>query len=604
MRQDRIMAAFAISFFLFAGIPGNATEQKQGSGVDVSDKKEGPAPAGRTPEAPQITLKVPFASPLFSECPVAKIKDETITMSDLSAALASSHEKRTDRKKEEGKEAQKIDYSMILKRMVNVRLIIQEARNIGLDELPEVKEPMAEFLSESLRDFVVEESVKDIKPEEHEIEKLYRKMVKEWKIKSVMFTKEDDAKTMKKELEEGKNFDELVTKALDDKRAEGSQVGSFLKEKELVPEIAGVVSKMEAGEVSSIITIHQNRKDPGYVVLKVEEVRFPENEEARERAATTVLEAKKAAGRRNFKVGMSEKYAKIDLKLVKTLDYESQKPGIEKLSNDKRTIVRIKGEKPVTVGDLSKAIKDMYFHGVQEAVKSKKQINLKKLDVLYDILLKRLLTIEALSQGLDKSGQYKKLVRNYEDSLLFGMFIQKVIEPDIKVSQEEEKAYHEEHAKDFTYPEMIKIDSIVFQKVNDAESTLAKLREGADFRWLKANMEGQVAKDSEGLLSLDGSIVMAKELPEGVRNAVSGTRAEDLRLYQSPQGHFYILYVQDVVPSIKEPFETAEAAIAQKIYNEKLNKSVEEWAEKLRESIDVKIYLAEPEKEKDTQKTN
>jgi hypothetical protein len=220
------------------------------------------------------------------------------------------------------------------------------------------------------------------------------------------------------------------------------------------------------------------------------------------------------------------------------------------------------------------------------------------------MLLERLLTQEALSRGLDKSEGYKKLVSNFEDSLLFGTFIRKVVATDIKVSEEDKKTYYEEHAKDFTYPEMIKIDSIVYQNLKDAESALAKLKQGADFKWMKANSEGQVSKEAGGLLTFEGNVMMTKELPEGVRNAVSGTRAEDLRLYQSPQGHFYILYVQDMVPSTKEPYETAEPVIAQNVYYEYLNKSLEQWGQKLRESADIEIYLAEPEKEKDRQKIN
>ena len=44
---------------------------------------------------------------------------------------------------------------------------------------------------------------------------------------------------------------------------------------------------------------------------------------------------------------------------------------------------------------------------------------------------------EALRLGIDKTEGYKNKVKEYENSLIFGAFVQKAVVPDIKLKEEE-----------------------------------------------------------------------------------------------------------------------------------------------------------------------
>jgi hypothetical protein len=92
-------------------------------------------------------------------------------------------------------------------------------------------------------------------------------------------------------------------------------------------------------------------------------------------------------------------------------------------------------------------------------------------------------------------------------------------------------------------------------------------------------------------LTLEGKVIITKDLPEGVQKAIHGTKAGDFRLYQSPDGHFYVLAIQDVIPAKPQPYEEARETVARKVFDEKLKKAVEDYAEKLRAVSDVKVYL-------------
>jgi hypothetical protein len=138
---------------------------------------------------------------------------------------------------------------------------------------------------------------------------------------------------------------------------------------------------------------------------------------------------------------------------------------------------------------------------------------------------------------------------------------------------------------------MMKIVSLVFGKRDDSERAAVNLRKGADFQWMKENAEGQVDQNTKGILNFDGRLVTTRDLPEGVQKALTGAQTGDFRLYESPENHYYVLYIQEVIPSKPQPYTEVREKIAKKIYNEKLTKAVEEYAGKLRAVSDVKIYL-------------
>lgn len=505
---------------------------------------------------------------------VATINDEPITLEEFNRELLPL--KATGNKKAEDE---------LLKRLINIRLIIQEARRMGLDELKELKERVDAFSRVTLRDDLIERHVKDIKPDEKEVDKTYRESIKELKIKSILFEKEEDAKTMEDVLKGGKDFDETLKKFLADKRGKDNEEENYLKNKEVLPEIADAASKMKIGSTSPVVKIKT-----GFVIFKLEDIRFLNDLKIKERVRLEILQQKQKEAFVKYDKALKAKYAKVNDQILKTLDFESKEPGFEKLLKDKRLVAEIKGEKPISVGEFAEYMKQQLFHGVERAVEAKR-LNKKKNQILDEMLQKRVLRKEALHLGIDKTEGYKNKVKEYENFLIFGAFVQKAVAPDVKLREEELKANYDEHIKEYTYPEMMKIVSLVFGKRDDSERAAVNLRKGADFQWMKENAEGQVDQNTKGILNFDGRLVTTKDLPEGVQKAVTGAQTGDFRLYESPENHYYVLYIQELIPSKPQPYTEVREKIAKKIYNEKLTKAVEEYAGKLRAVSDVKIYL-------------
>jgi len=518
---------------------------------------------------------------------VATVNDEPITLEEFNRAIAASHAARP------GVEAAgRIDYSKIINRIINTRLIVLEARNIGLDELPEIKGMVDDYSRETLMELLFEGVVKDIKPDQDEVEKLYREMVKEWLISSVRFNKEELAKNFEEKIRGGNDFEETVKNALEEETAEEGELRQYVKEKDLAPQIAQVVSKMEIGSTSPVVPIGKK----GFIILRLEGKRFPEEEdkEAMKKARLQVLNQQRVKAAKDYYQDLEKKYATFNKELIDGLDFEAEHPGFGSLLKDKRVIVEVRGEQPVTVGELTGALKQKFFHGVERAIEAK-GVNKRKWEVLEGMVKERILIKEALRKGIDKSDEYKNRIKEYEISTIFGAFINKVIIPDIKLDQKELESHYRENIQKYTFPEMMRIKELVFGKKSDALTAVEKLRQGTDFDWMSSNAAGQVDKNTQGLLRFKGELLTVSSMPEGVQKTISGANPGDFRLYESPEGYFYVLYIYHLIPSEPRPFESARNDVAKEVFNDKVRKALEKYADQLREYYPVKIYAKDLE---------
>jgi hypothetical protein len=80
---------------------------------------------------------------------------------------------------------------------------------------------------------------------------------------------------------------------------------------------------------------------------------------------------------------------------------------------------------------------------------------------------------------------------------------------------------------------MMKISNLVFEKRESAEKAILALKRGTDFQWVKANAEGQLDRNTTGILDLDGKLLITRDFPEELRKVISGAKAGDFRLYLS-----------------------------------------------------------------------
>jgi hypothetical protein len=576
------------AFLLFLGA-GIAAAQ------DDETLPEGAGAEGEPSEEVLVTLRVPLGSPLFAETPVAVVNEEPITFRDLTRHIASTHMGRT----EDATSARK-DYADLLERVITTELIVQEARNIGFDETPEFEHQVEDMSTDALVSALMSRHLEGVQPDPAEVDDLYRRMSREFLLSTVTFKNEADAASFKEQSDSGADFGELASRLAEEGRAEmESDNTEYAKLKDLLPRIAQAAFVMETGDVSQIFST-----DTGFLVFRVDDVRFYEDAGVKEEARQKVLGRAQKEAVRRYADQLLEKYTTTDERLLKRANFEEQKSGFlslgkakpvdfQKLLEDERVVATVHSDPPftVTVADLAREVEQGLYHGVERAIDTKKKLNETKRIRLRNILFKRSAILEARNEGLDQTKEYLDAVENFEDSLLFDTFIQKVVVPDVKISEDEIRDYYKKHTDEFSSPTMFRLNGLAFYERTDAEAALDKLRKRADFKWVSANSRGQVETGAPGALDFKNTLLSLTALPEGLRKEAARAKSGDALLYSGPQGYHYVIAVEKVFPPAPQPYEVARGPIVKTIMDEKIRVLIEDWSAKLRDAYETRIFV-------------
>lgn len=472
-----------------------------------------------------------------------------------------------------------------LDRLVNIRLIVQEAAHMGIAEAPEIRKQVEVASREILREVLIERLVKDVEPDPAAVETLFRDLVREWKTTSLLFKDEPAARRAHMEIANGMAFADVAARAVAAKTATTDGDDTFHPRSAYLPQVAQAIAALKKGQLSPVVRIQA-----GWVVLQVLDIRYPENPEARAEARRQALSQRQVAFMTAREQALRRQYVVVNEAVLKALDYQAAKPGLEALLKDTRAVATIKGAPPVTVADLTDYLRMQFFHGGDRAGQLAR-MNGRKGDALDATLGRRLLNMEALKLGIDKTSAYRDRTRGYEESLVFESFLQKVIVPDNKMREEEVRRHYDGHLADYSSPGMLRLRGLAFARRGAAEDAMRKLREGTDYGWLAANAAGQADKGAAGLLNFDGRPVTIDSMPAGLQKALAGSKAGDARLYASPEGPVYVLSVQQAIAPQPKPYAEVREEIAKKLYDEKLRKAVEDYAGKLRAQSTVETYL-------------
>lgn len=577
-------ARIIVACFVFWTIAAFATEKEQNVPAEIS--ASGTTIHLQTPQG-IVSVQLPLSSQEYANLPVAEVNGDPISLSELNSELMAMHAD-VNEQQQAGHE----DLPTVLQRIINLRLLEQEARNIGFDETPDFVKAEESYRGQLLRALLRSREVKVVEPDEEKVAKLYKEMSTTVKLESVLFMKEEDAQKAVEEIKGGASYQDVVKKALQDKTAQGNLLGArSYSLDQLMPQVVDFVEQAKDGALSPIIPTGD-----GFALIRVEEApNTVDSPEILEKARQKLLAEKNLAAVRAYFEELKKKYAVIHQDIIDGLDYSAEKPGLEALLKDERVIIEIKDEAPITVAAFTEELKNNLYHG-SDAKENRERMNTMKNTLEENILFKKLFVKEALRIGLDKTKEYEKGMEEFERKKLFSTFINKVIVPKAKVKEEAVRKYYDEHVSEYSSPKMLRMQALIFDNGDAARDALDLLQKGTDFKWLRANAEHQVKKDTEGLLQFDSNVLSLTALPKDIQEVVADAKDGDFRLYQSQDGHFYVLDIEKVYPATPTPYKEVRQSIAQDLFKKRIPEQIEEWAAKLRQVYDVTVYLVDAQK--------
>lgn len=526
-----------------------------------------------------IRLNLTFFAPEAAALPLMVVNDEPILMNKLVETLGGIHQG-----KEEVKKTHQQSYDAVLKRQQNIVLLVQEAREIGLNRIDEVKPLIDSFTDKRLRDVLLRKQVPQTVVGESDVEKRYVTEQTQWRLKFLHFSKRKDAEQFMRDLKKTGSFDKLYLKTQKERKAIANPGDGFTPSGALQPVVLKAVEKTKVGGVTPLI-----KMDNDYFVARVlEKSAKPDDPGIRENIRKEVYKEARLKAIFAYRDQLIKKYAVVDDKFVKELNLEAPEPGLAKFRKDGRVIATIAGEPPLRVADLIASFDGKYFHGVDRLVKEKK-INKLKDEQVSEALGVRLMNKEARTLNLQNSEEFITAFREYEAMLLFGAMMEKVVRQDVKVTDKDIEEYYLQHKEEYLNPEKVTLEIIPFKTAKQAENALVKLKSGIDLKWFKANAEGALAESMEfPVLTVDRTEL--KDLPEGLQKLLADLKGRDVRLYAGKAEHDVIV-VTDFEQAQPKPMESLKDTIYSELFQKKMLDALDEYCNKLREQADIQMFI-------------
>lgn len=546
------------------------------------------------PTAGGDPLQVSLFSEEYAQLPVAMVNDEPITLKEFSLELAGMHNNMG----QESAQAEQ-NFKKLLDRLISIKLVKQEALNIGFDRSPEVRNQVKTYALKIMIQQLLAEQVNDIQVPEEEVEELYQQMAIEAKLRTYSFTEKSDAEAIQTALQTGGDFKVLADKAVADGKAQGGEEPEFAHLNDLFPAVAKAVYALELGGVSEIF-----KAEKGHLMFQLEERRVYEDPEIRLAAANRLIQQKSKKMQFEYLESLVDKYSTFDEEVEAALDFvtiAAENPDItgtevfSNLSNDKRPLATISDGKEtifIQVNTIADKVKSTMYHGLDRTIDGASLYNEKEL-AIWNALVAATGRLEAQAQGIDKTPAYVDKVASFEERVLFDTFMAKAVIPEVTVPEDDTKAYYYNHLEDYSSPLMLKMKSLVYTKEAAAQDAFKKLKAGSDFKWVSANSIDLADPDNKDLLNLGGSLLAASALPEKLRKQVGTAKTGDVFLYDGPDNLFYTLVVEQAFESKAKTYQEVRQEVGKIVYGQKINEALEAWVDKLKEVYETEVFIVQ-----------
>lgn len=499
--------------------------------------------------------------------PLARVNEEVLTGEDLRQEFARSHRSMD---KVLGAEPEVRRY---LARIVDRRLLVQEAYRMGLHETADVREGMAKFRSQRALELFMKEEIEDpSKPTDDELVAAYAALSEAVEARQLVFRTRAEADAALAELAGGADFEKLAReRSIAPSARRGGVIGMRWGGDEAREKAAFA---LKAGETTPVF-----QTPAGWEIVRVEtrrETVRPPFEKIRGQLHGTLERRKRHARQKEI---FDALFAKYDAKVLECA------PTIEELEKAAST----KDATPcgtwsggtLTVQDLLAAVR------LPELAKSKELYAELRTAIVDDLLTRKLATLEAEARGYGSRPEIVEKVHQQEEKLVESKLYKDWIIKGVAASDDEAKAYYEGHKDRFVEDPQYELAQIVVDTAERAAEVQEKVRTRQPFEELARaySKEKDVAK-SGGYLgfvpkrALQGAFAPVAALSEG---EVAPTIVEG-------EASFRIVKVLRVNPERQKTFEEAQGEARAAALQEKQAAEQKRWVEKLRSVAKVKLH--------------
>jgi len=500
---------------------------------------------------------------------LAHVNGETVTDTDLEAAFVGKHGGHTVFLGGD------TETRRFLNIVINERLLVQEAYNLGLDQDPLVKPQVDTYRASTAAEYLLKREIEEKSvPASEEIKAAWNVADQLFLAREIVVDTREEAESIRSSVLAGTDFEELARScSVVPSRSRGGNLSPFTWGS-LSLAVEEVAFQLEPGEISRPFRIAD-----GWALLqlvnRMDAVRPALDDRVSARIAAKLKERKKEARTNELSAELWQKYAaEIELgdvtprALART--HEKAPDTVIASWNGGRLTVK----EAFSAGELK-------MFGAFPPGRAAEKID----TTLRAAVNTALIRLEAKERRIADVPSVAEAVDKYEAKLMEGILYSKHVLKDVKVEDDEVRVSYEAQKDKLLVGERRRVSHIAVATEDEAKNLVARVAKGEDFvELLKKHTLDTPSLKTEGDLGwIEKGKVAAKydKLFAIAKGAVSEPVPSD--------NAWHVLRVTDIRPEHPIAFEEAKETIRRNLFEKKKHDARERWIEKLRAVAEIEI---------------
>jgi len=567
-----------------------------------------------------IAISVPL---LVSGCGKKTSDDIILASFDKHAVTASELEKEISElpKWKQDKYKDMAGREEYLTLMAESRMILQVAREKGLDKVQSINGEVKDFQEEIMRDKLTEMEVDDkVKVSDLDIEKYYAEHREDYVdpdrvvVTEITVKEENKAKEILDQVKAGADFTEIA-KEIDAKgesfgpgQGRGGKTQPFSKDSySSAKDFVEVGFSLKPGEIYDGVLVQPLGEDTYYMIIRQDEfmpTRQQELDEVRDDAKRKVEKEMKEKRRGNWIAKIKgDKKAEIFTDRIPA-DPEPQ-PGVESEDATKEKPVEKPETQPtedavlakigkdrISLSQINKDISEMQAWK-QDRYKGKEG----KTKYLDELIEEKLITLAAYGQKLQDDAEISRQVKEYKDQLMLKELVKQEVDDKIKIEDADIQKYYDEHKEDYVDPEKIVVTEVTLKDEEKAREILEQIKNGGDFTEIAKELDAKgesfgpgMGKEGKTNPFSTKSYSSAKEFTEIAFNLKVGEVSD---LFTQPMGqetYQMIIRKDEEMPSRQKELDEVKDNVKREVEREKKRARIEEWLDGMKKEMKFEIF--------------
>lgn len=192
---------------------------------------------------------------------------------------------------------------------------------------------------------------------------------------------------------------------------------------------------------------------------------------------------------------------------------------------------------------------------------------------------------EAFTSALEENNVSMDKIR---EDIEFYLLAEKLIEPDISITDEEMKTYFEENKDSFDEKEQVKASHILVEDETTAKKVKEELDSGKDFAELAKEYSTDTSNAADGG---DLGYFSKGEMAEEFEKAAFEMEVNTVSNPVKTDFGYHIIKVSDKKAAKAATFEEHKDKIKELLFDEKIQTEYPNWLEEKKSEYDIKSYL-------------